>query len=495
VDDAEHKAFLDSLVDPASLYENAPCGYFSFTPTGQVIKINKTLLDWLGYDREQIVYTLNFTDLISRGGKIYYEMFYFPLLQLQSAVNEINFDFIRKDGSRFPALVNSMVIRSEDAELLAINATIYDITDRKRYEAELLESKKLADAERIRFEFLSDFIPDMIWTASAEGKLNYVNKRFRDFFELPATAIDISNIFHKVHSKDRYRLLSSWVKAIRSGLDYQSEVRLLDGMGDFQWYLVRAVAFKSDNGKIIKWMGASTNINTHVTAIEKLDEFISVASHELKTPITALLASLQVMQKFKDSESGMKIMPRLIEQSHRSALKINELISDLLNTGNLKEGQMVLNVAQVNVAELLHATCPHVASEGVFELVVICDPGLVVIADENRIDQVLVNFVNNAVKYAPGSKRIFLTAEVTDGNLVKISVRDTGPGIAAERVPYVFDRYYRVSNAGHQYSGLGLGLYICAEIVRRHDGKIGVNSKLGEGSEFWFTLPMATASK
>jgi PAS domain S-box-containing protein len=491
VNEAENKAFLDSLVDPGSLYENAPCGYFSFTPTGQVIKINKTLSEWLGYKREEIVYALNFTDLISRGGKIYYEMFYLPLLQLQSAVNEINFDFIRKDGSRFPALINSTVIRSESGELLAVNATVYDITDRKRYEAELLEAKKLAEAERSRFEFLSDFIPDMIWTASTQGKLNYLNKRFRDFFELPETLIDIACIFHKVHVKDRHLLLSSWVKAIRSGQHYQTQVRLLDSMGDFQWYLVRAVPFKNKQGHILKWMGASTNINTHVTAMEKMDEFISVASHELKTPITALLGSLQVMQRFKNSEAGLKMMPKLIEQSHRSAVKINELISDLLNTSNLKEGQMALNTAQINVAELLNSTCPHVASECVFELIVSCDPGLAVIADENRIDQVLVNFVNNAVKYAPDGNRIFLSAEVIDGNMVKIGVRDTGPGIASERISSVFDRYYRVSNAGHQYSGLGLGLYICAEIVRKHGGNIGVDSKLGEGSTFWFTLPAA----
>jgi len=490
VNEAENKAFLDSLVDPASLYENAPCGYFSFTPSGQIIKVNKTLLDWLGYDREQIIYTLKFIDLISRGGRIYYEMFYFPLLQLQSAVNEINFDFVRKDGSRFPALINSTVIRSDRAELLAINATVYDITDRKRYEAELLEAKKLADAERSRFEFLSDFIPDMIWTASAEGKLNYVNKRFRDFFTLPETIIDIANIFHKVHARDRHLLLSSWVKAIRTGRDYQTQVRLLDGMGDFQWYLVRAVAFKNREGEVIKWMGASTNINTHVTAIEKLDEFISVASHELKTPITALLGSLQLMQKFKDSESGIKMMPRLIEQSHRSTVKINELVSDLLNTDNLKEGQMALNTTRINVAELLTASCPHVSAEGVFELIITCDAGLQVIADLNRIDQVLVNFVNNAVKYAPHSKKIFLTAEPVEDDQVKISVRDTGPGIPADRLPYVFDRYYRVNNAGYQYSGLGLGLYICAEIVRKHGGQIGVNSEPGEGSTFWFTLPM-----
>jgi PAS domain S-box-containing protein len=488
--DAAHKAILDSLIDPVSLYENAPCGYFSFTPTGEIIKINKTLLDWLGYAQDQVVYKTGFTDLISKGGKIYYEMFYFPLLQLQNAVNEINFDFIRKDGSRFPALLNSNVIRSENGLLLAVNATVYNITDRKRYEAELLEAKKAADAERRRFEFLSDFIPDMIWSTTRQGKLNYINKRFRDFFELPQDEIDITGIFSKVHVKEHYLLLSSWVKAIRTGLDYQIQLRLIDKVGHFQWYLIRAMPFKNADGEILKWMGACTNINEHVTALEKLDEFISVASHELKTPITTLTASLQLMQKFKDSASGIKILPRLIDQSFRSAEKINTLISDLLNTGNLKEGQMILQTAPLNVASLLNTACPHVANEGIYQIEINCHQDLEVTADEHRIEQVLVNFVNNAMKYAPESKTIFLSASAIGEHEVKISVRDTGPGITAERLPHVFDRYYRIDNSGHNYSGLGLGLYICAEIIRRHGGKIGVDSEPGKGSDFWFTLPM-----
>jgi PAS domain S-box-containing protein len=493
LEDAAHKAFLDSLVDLVTLYENAPCGYFSFTPKGEIIKINRTLASWLGYEQDQLVYKTGFTDLISRGGKIYYEMFYFPLLQLQNAVNEINFDFIRKDGSRFPALLNSSVIRSDSGELLAVNATVYDITDRKRYEQELLEAKKAADSERTRFEFLSDFIPDMIWTASAHGKLNYVNKRFMDFFELPGDEIDVKGIFSKVHNKERHLLLSSWVKAIRSGQDYQVQIRLLDQLGRFHWYLVRAMPFKNQQGEVVKWMGACTNVNEHVTALEKMDEFISVASHELKTPITSLTASLQLMQRYKDSPSALKTLPRLIDQSYRSAEKINTLVSDLLNAGNLKEGQIALQTSPVNVAQLLKSACQHVADEGIFRIEITCPQALEMIADEHRIEQVLVNFVNNAVKYAPKSKTIFVSADRLGENEIKISVRDNGPGITPERLPYIFERYYRINNSGHNYSGLGLGLYICAEIIRRHEGKIGVESEPGKGSNFWFTLPIGKA--
>jgi PAS domain S-box-containing protein len=485
------KAFLDSLIDTEMLYEHAPCGYFSFTPKGLIIKINQTLLQWLDYERDEVTYRINFTDLISRGGKIYYEMFYFPLLQLQSAVNEINFDFIRKDGSRFPALINSKVIRSESGKLLAVNATVYNITDRKKYEQELLDAKKTADDERSRFESLSDFIPEMVWTAGPDGRLNYVNKRFRNFFNLDADKTDLPAVIARVHRKDRHSLMKNWIKTVRSEVVFKSQIRFQDAVGVFQWYMVRAVALLDEEGNVSKWMGSCTDINEHVTAIEKLDEFISVASHELKTPITTLKASLQLMNKFKDTDAALKILPKLIEQSNRSAGKISSLVADLLNTGNLKEGQMQLQKTRFKVLQLLKDSCPHVSSDGSYELDVNAAPGLEVVADEHRIDQILVNFVNNAIKYAPNSKKIFLAAEPTEDDAVKISVRDTGPGIAAEKLPYVFERYYRIDNSGLNYSGLGLGLYICAEIVRKHGGTIGVDSKPGVGTTFWFTLPLA----
>jgi hypothetical protein len=114
---------------------------------------------------------------------------------------------------------------------------------------------------------------------------------------------------------------------------------------------------------------------------------------------------------------------------------------------------------------------------------------LQIYADELRIDQLVVNFVNNAVKYAPNSKDICLNVERV-GNMARISVKDTGPGIETDKIPYLFGRYYRADYSGSQYSGLGLGLYISAEIIKKHGGEIGVDSELGKGSTFWFTLPL-----
>jgi signal transduction histidine kinase len=169
--------------------------------------------------------------------------------------------------------------------------------------------------------------------------------------------------------------------------------------------------------------------------------------------------------------------------------KISTLIEDLLNLSRMNEGQLKLDKTKFTIAHMLNQCCSHVRVAGKHELVLQGDEELEVIADEHRVDQVIVNMVNNAVKYAPNSKQIFFNVEKL-GSMARISVRDTGPGIAPDKLSHLFERYYRTDASGYQNSGLGLGLYISAEIIRKHGGEIGVDSELGKGSTFWFTLPL-----
>lgn len=264
-------------------------------------------------------------------------------------------------------------------------------------------------------------------------------------------------------------------------------MRLCNSSGTFQWHLIRAHALHDDEGHISKWIGSCTDIDYHVVAIQHLDEFISIASHELKTPITTLKASLQLLKKLVPQDGGA--VANLMSRANSSIAKINSLVDDLLHTGNIKEGRMVLKKELFNVGQLLEETCPHIRAGNKYMLIVDCPPELMVYADPHRIDQVLVNFVNNAIKYAPMSTDIKIVAK-TEREHLHIAVNDTGPGIPAEKLPYIFDRYYRVNRSEGNYTGLGLGLYICSEIIKQHGGKIGVESTLGEGTSFWFQLPI-----
>jgi len=289
---------------------------------------------------------------------------------------------------------------------------------------------------------------------------------------------------------DEYRQLVTEAvdDAILNGTSYDMEYRIKGFRdGAIRWVRATGKLYGEDDNGQASFSGTVQNITERKLEEQRKDDFLSIASHELKTPITTLKGALQLLNRYKDNLSS-GIVPRLIEQANGSVEKITNLIDDLLNTTRTKEGQLHLNLSTFIVSKLLDDCCQHVRIGRKHELIVQGDLLLKVEADEARIDQVVVNLVNNATKYAPDSRDIYLLIEDL-GHVARISVRDSGPGIPKEKIPHLFDRYYRADYGGAQYSGLGLGLYISAEIIKRHNGEIGVESKLGEGSTFWFTLP------
>jgi PAS domain S-box-containing protein len=219
------------------------------------------------------------------------------------------------------------------------------------------------------------------------------------------------------------------------------------------------------------------------------DEFISVASHELKTPITSLKANLQLMSRLLTGETLPK--EKIIEMTRNAekhVLKLTYLVNDLLSSTKIDQGHLALDKTSFVLAELVEDCCSHIRLEGKYHIDYRGDPEFTLFADRHKLDQVLVNLVNNAVKYAAGSFEIRIDAWHRDG-ITKVSVSDFGQGIAPENLIHLFDRYFRLSNDNNKTSGLGLGLYISAEIIRLHGGEMGVESELGKGTTFWFTIP------
>lgn len=290
-----------------------------------------------------------------------------------------------------------------------------------------------------------------------------------------------------VHPDDREKRDEAYRRAFIEGkLSYEARVVYKDD--SVHWVRVQGNVYYDKAQKPARILGTVLDITNFKRLQQQKDDFISIASHELKTPITSLKASLQMLEKLKDNLSS-PLVPKLIDQSGRSVQKISVLVQDLLNVSRTNDTYIKLNKTQFDIVTLLKNCCNHIRAAGEYELISQGETELIVNADEHAIDQVVINFVNNAVKYAPDSKKIFLVAERA-GEYAKISVKDTGPGIPAEKVPHLFERYYQAEASGFQNSGLGLGLFISSEIVKRHGGQIGVDSEVGKGSTFWFTLPL-----
>lgn len=309
--------------------------------------------------------------------------------------------------------------------------------------------------------------------------------RFRQIFgfDHEVTREEVIRIYHP--DDDGLSAAAHEVAKANGGrLFYETRFILADG--SLHWARFQGRIHWDAEGRADRILGTVLDITEYKQLQQQKDDFISIASHELKTPITSLKASLQLLERMKESPSPL--FPKLIGQATKSMHKISELVEDLLNVSKMKEGRVQLNKEVFSISQMLENCCDHVRQLGRYELVVEGDLGVEVIADAHRVEQVVVNFVNNAIKYAPQEKKIFLIVEDL-GNRAKVSVKDTGPGIPAEKLPHLFERYFRADDSGVQVSGLGLGLYISADIVQRHKGEIGVDSEVGKGSTFWFTLP------
>lgn len=217
----------------------------------------------------------------------------------------------------------------------------------------------------------------------------------------------------------------------------------------------------------------------------KKDEFIALASHELRTPLSSMQAYLQIIPRFTTDEKTHSF----VQKAQAQALKLNNLISDLLDVSKIEAGKLVLKIEKFNVRTLLEDTIELIRlSENDFTITLTTDvDSLYVDGDAHRLEQVITNLLTNAIRYSTDTNliEVFLSKE---NKHFKIGVKDYGLGIPSDKLNELFTRFYRVNNKKN-ISGLGLGLYLCKEIVSQHNGRIWASSELNKGSTFWLQLP------
>ncbi|MEN4761144.1 ATP-binding protein [Chryseobacterium sp. C39-AII1] len=283
-------------------------------------------------------------------------------------------------------------------------------------------------------------------------------------------------------------LLKTLVKeSIRNKTVYKMEFPIRWPDGTLHWVQAQGRSIYSTSGEPEYMVGMAGDITEKKLFEQKKDDFLSTASHELKTPITALKASIQFLDRIKDKPYS-STHTKLIEQSVRSVEKISILVDELLNVTRISEGQLELKKTEFNLYQMVMNSSNNIQKDDDYEIIFLGNKELIVHADESRIDQVVVNLINNAIKYAPLSRKLHVIIEKDNHNAI-VKIKDFGEGIDREILPYLFERYYRADHSGKVYSGLGLGLYICSEIIKKHGGQIGAESEAEKGSVFWFSIP------
>lgn len=220
---------------------------------------------------------------------------------------------------------------------------------------------------------------------------------------------------------------------------------------------------------------------------KKKDEFIALASHELKTPLTSLNAYLQFLQRNLGQDEKNRV---LADKALSQVDKLKALVSDLLDVSKMESGQLSMSFGEFNIVDLLNDVVEmmHYGNLGHKIVKKFNSPDLTVYGDKRRIEQVMINLISNAIKYSPNADRVVVSVLEKD-NDVLISVQDFGMGIKEKDQAHIFSRFYRVEELSAFIAGLGIGLYISQDIIVRHKSIISVDSKYGTGSTFSFALP------
>ncbi len=363
------------------LYENAPCGYLSTLPNGLIIKINTTFLQWIGFERHEVLFEKKLQDFFTIGGKIFYETHHAPLLKMQGFVNELNYELLQKKGNTLPVLLNAVLVKDNAGAPLLNRATVFNITDRKKYEMELLHAKKKAEE-------------------------------------------------------------ATKVKAA----------------------------------------------------------FLSTVSHEFRTPMNAIIGIANLLQRTPLTPQ----QEQYIDVLKFSSENLLNLINDILDFSKIESGKIVLEEKHFNIKYLLHSILlglHYKAEEKGLQLELKIDEKMppYLYGDAVKLGQVVTNLLANAIKFtAQGTVSLQLQMLEQNNQIARflVQVKDTGIGISEDKQEEIFEEFAQASpEINLKYGGTGLGLAICQRLLQLFGSKLSVKSRVGAGSEFFFTLELAVGKE
>lgn len=399
-------------------------------------------------------------------------------------------------GSEFPVTLNrygkleKVYINFEYHPLMNSQEKVYgimvvgiDITE------QVLARHKVEESEA-RFRLLANSMPQFVWSADYKGNTNYFNQAFYDYSGFTTKQIKNGGWLDVVHTDERKENIKKWMECVETGEDFIFEQRYRRYDGVYRWQLTRAVPLRNEQGKIQQWIGTSTDIQDIKEQEEQKDFFISIASHELKTPVTSIKGYVQILQSMYE-KSEDTVLVKSLGRVNRQIEKLTSLISDLLDVSKIKTGSLSFHKEEFEINNLVKEVVEEMQMiHPEHEIIFKNNTEVRVYADKERIGQVLINLITNAIKYSPEKGSILVKLK-TDQNNLMVSVKDEGIGIDKDYQEKIFERFYRVEGKSEKtFPGFGIGLFIASEIIKQHGGNIGVTSNRGKGSRFYFSLPL-----
>jgi PAS domain S-box-containing protein len=398
----------------------------------------------------------------------------------------------------------------DDGRLMGGFAVFRDVTRFKQTEELLRESEE-------RFRVMADTAPVLLWMSGPDALCSFFNQRWLQFTGR-TLEMELGNGWAEgVHPEDFQGCLTHYMNSFVKRQEFQMEYRLRRWDGAYRWILdtgvprytpggefsgyigscIDVTEFKRSESERLRLLGQEQAARAEAMALRRSDElkdrFLSIVSHELRTPLNAITGFGSVL----DDEVAGPLSPEqhaYLRKMLQGADTLLALVNDLLDMSRMQAGQFQLRPSSTRLAsvieEVLGALSPLADQRHQRLLREIPGPLPVIVADEQRVRQVLVNLAGNAIKFSPDGGVITLGAR-DEGDRLRVTISDTGPGIRPEDLPRLFRRFSQLDDSTTRtQGGTGLGLSIAKALVEAHGGEIGVESEPGHGSTFWFTLPV-----
>lgn len=384
-----------------------------------------------------------------------------------------------------------------------------EIEQRKEAEDQL---QKLNDELESRMYFLAENMPNMVWTAKPDGIISYCNRKWNEFSGLTLEELNNGGWEELIHPDDREASINQWREAMQKGTEYEIEQRFRDKAGNYFWFLTRGSAQTDKDGKILFWVGTNTNIDDQkkITTLleekvaartlelehlnkeltrsnEELQQFASVASHDLKEPLRKIQTfSDFIAENYGDQLQGARTY---FEKIQHASSRMQTLIEDLLTFSRIGSPQ---NIQKINLNQVVNDVIADLEVQITNKSAIIRVDNLPQIeGSATQIRQLFQNLISNALKFQKKEETpiVEITAEFdSTWNRHKILVKDNGIGFDEKYLDRIFTIFQRL-HSRNEYEGTGIGLAVCKKIVEVHNGFLTATSKPGNGAVFIINLP------
>ncbi|AYL95952.1 PAS domain-containing sensor histidine kinase [Mucilaginibacter celer] len=360
--------------------------------------------------------------------------------------------------------------------------TVVDITAEVNARQEAIESE-----HRLRLAAEATGFATFDWNLNEEKR--YCSPQIAELFgHPPATVLTSTDIFNMVHPDDRPVVIDAFNEAANTGV-FGYELRVIWPDGSLHWVCIKGKQIADGPRNCTRVLGTILDITESKRDEIRKNDFIAMASHELKTPLTSIKSYIQILAK-KLADSNDSFVSNALAKANIQVNKMTDLIHGFLDLSKLESGKLQFKPELFDINQLITEIITEFNQTSSNHNLTFTPQGnLSVNADREKIGQVITNLLSNAIKYSNKGTSVDIKTRLTDSG-AKVSITDRGIGIKPRDQKKLFQRFYRVENEKiRNVSGFGIGLYLAAEIIQCHKGKIGVESVEGEGSTFYFTLP------